>query len=142
MRTNTRTARIARGRKKARRTVAADDQFTAPDFFGRVVPEMIAKNRLAFARATGSICFWVYGAGTWTVRLGEKDLEKAVVEETSFDADLVASFDVKTFARFLAGETIEPEKGCYFEGDATLLGRLGRLLEMPQGMVALRAANF
>ncbi len=142
MRSNFRKPEGARRRTKARRTVAPEDQFTATDFFERVVPAMIAKNRMAYQRHRGTICFWVYEVGSWTIRFGEKDVGRAVTAETNFGADLVAGFKKDTFARFLAGEEIEPDKGCYFEGDVSLLGRLGRLLEMPQGMVALRAANM
>lgn len=127
---------------KARRTVAPADQFTANEFFERVLPAMFAKNRLAYQQHSGTLCFWVYEVGTWTIRLGEKDLDKAVTAETNFGADFVAGFKKDTFARFLAGQEVEPDKGCYFEGDVTLLGRLGRLLDSPQGMVALRAANM
>ncbi len=140
MRSSFRKAEASRRRTKARRTVAPEDQFTAPDFFERVVPEMLAKNRLAYQRHRGTICFWVFEVGSWTIHFGQDDVAEAVKAENDFGADLVAGFKKEAFARFLAGQDVE--SGYYFEGDVTLLERLGRLLDRPQGMLALRAANM
>jgi hypothetical protein len=142
MRRSARQERTARAKRKARRPRITPQDVDAELFFEKLLPEAIKKNRYAFEAQSGSICVWVYNVGTWTIRLGEKDLSMAVTKESCFSADLVAAFNEKTFARFLAGEPIEPENGCFFEGDAKLLSRLGRVLQMPRGTVALRAVNM
>lgn len=114
----------------------------AEAFFEKLVPEMLKRNKFAFEGQKGSICIWVYNVGTWTIRLGETDPDRAVRKGSSFSADLVAAFNQKTFSRFLNGEEVEPENGCFFEGDAKLLSRLERVLQIPRGTVALRAVNI
>ena len=115
---------------------------TATSFFERILPSKLRESGAAYRAVSGTICFVIFGEGTWTVTFGCRDVAKAVRREAlCLDGDLVAGFRPDVFARFLSGQSIEAEKGCYFDGDLRLLEKLGRLLNpAAQGVLGIRSS--
>jgi hypothetical protein len=114
------------------------------EFFGAMLPAIIATRRDLFDAAPGRLCVVVHGVGAWTITFGDHTSKTAVEPQLDFDADLVATFTPKGFETLLAGEALDVEHGePVWMGDLKLLDRFGRLLVPPsRGGIAARIANL
>lgn len=101
------------------------------EFFDGMLPAVIATRSEVFDASDQTACLIVHGVGAWTLKLGDHTAADAIRPELDFDADLVATWSEEGFTALLAGESESERISPIVMGDASLLSKLGHLLQPP-----------